>query len=81
MMFDGFSSLFNLALGGLVCIPNLIYLKYNITSELQSNQLNKGVLNCKQSHLIGTKYSLSSLTRPYFLLFIPFFFILLLDSK
>jgi len=33
-MFGEFSLFVNLALGGIVCIPSLIYLKYNSTSTL-----------------------------------------------
>ena len=34
VLFGEFFLLFNLALGGLVCLPNFIYLKYKVTSEL-----------------------------------------------
>jgi len=34
VLFGEFSPFVNLALGGLVCLPNFIHLKYNITPEL-----------------------------------------------
>jgi len=34
VLFGKFSPFVNLALGGLVCVPNFTYLKYNVTSEI-----------------------------------------------